>query len=122
MRQLATTLERPHDGSRSSSTRADSTVHSRSGLTYQAGQLEKAGLIQRAPSPDDERSVIAVITDAGRDTFARGLPGHLDVVDKGMLSVLDDHQLDALATSLTAIRDRLRSQASSAAQRRKNRG
>lgn len=84
--------------------------------------MEKAGLIQRVPSPDDERSVIAVITDAGRDTFARGLPGHLDVVDKGMLSVLDDHQLDALATSLTAIRDRLRSQASSAAQRRKNRG
>lgn len=78
---------RPHDGSRSSSTRADSTVHSRSGLTYQAGQLEKAGLIRRVPSPDDERSVLAVITDAGRDTFARGLPGHLDVVDKGMFSV-----------------------------------
>ncbi|MEU5055196.1 MULTISPECIES: hypothetical protein [unclassified Streptomyces] len=37
-------------------------------------------------------------------------------------SPYDDHQLDALATSLTAIRDRLRSQAPSAAQRRKNRG
>src|SRR3954470_12783374 len=36
---------------------ADGVVYSRSGLTYQAGLLEKAGLITRSPSPDDERSV-----------------------------------------------------------------
>ena len=32
---------------------ADGVVYSRSGLTYQAGLLEKAGLITRGPSPDD---------------------------------------------------------------------
>src|SRR3984957_3873336 len=35
---------------------ADGVVYSRSGLTYQAGLLEKAGLITRGPSPDDERA------------------------------------------------------------------
>ena len=32
---------------------ADGVVYSRSGLTYQAGLLEKAGLITREPSPDE---------------------------------------------------------------------
>ncbi|MFF4133744.1 MarR family winged helix-turn-helix transcriptional regulator [Streptomyces mirabilis] len=36
---------------------ADRLVHSRSGLTYQVAQLAKAGLVARAPSADDERSV-----------------------------------------------------------------
>src|ERR671910_3510980 len=34
---------------------ADGVVYSRSGLTYQAGLLEKRGFITRSPAPDDER-------------------------------------------------------------------
>src|SRR3954466_9500798 len=34
---------------------ADGVVYSRSGLTYQAGLLEKAGLVTRTPSANDER-------------------------------------------------------------------
>src|SRR5919205_2541353 len=45
---------------------ADGVVYSRSGLTYQAGLLEQAGLVVRSPSPDDERSVTVTITAAGR--------------------------------------------------------
>ena len=37
---------------------ADGVVYSRSGLTYQAGLLEKAGLITRAASPDDDRATL----------------------------------------------------------------
>ena len=44
---------------------ADGVVYSRSGLTYQAGLLEKAGLITREPSPDDERATLVTITAAG---------------------------------------------------------
>src|SRR6266498_3748333 len=44
---------------------ADGVVYSRSGLTYQAGLLEKAGFVTRSPSRDDERSVTVTITDAG---------------------------------------------------------
>src|SRR3954447_5721740 len=53
---------------------ADGVVYSRSGLTYQAGLLEKAGLVRRAPSADDERSVTVTITDAGRALLAKVLP------------------------------------------------
>src|ERR671936_1705901 len=42
---------------------ADGVVYSRSGLTHQAGLLEKAGLITRRPSPDDERATVVTITD-----------------------------------------------------------
>jgi hypothetical protein len=34
---------------------ADGVVYSRSGLTYQAGLLENAGLVTRTPSANDER-------------------------------------------------------------------
>src|ERR1700760_3682122 len=44
---------------------ADGVVYSRSGLTYQAGLLEKSGLITRGPSPEDERATLVTITDDG---------------------------------------------------------
>ena len=37
---------------------ADGVVYSRSAITYQAGLLEQAGLVERGPSPDDERVVL----------------------------------------------------------------
>src|SRR3981081_96226 len=56
---------------------ADGVVYSRSGLTYQAGLLEKAGLITRDPSPDDDRATLVTITDNGRALVDRPLPRHL---------------------------------------------
>src|SRR3954447_20774389 len=41
---------------------ADGVVYSRSGLTYQAGLLEKAGLITRSTFPEDERATLVTIT------------------------------------------------------------
>src|ERR1700731_5173027 len=58
---------------------ADGVVYSRSGLTHQAGLLEKAGLITRGPSPDDERATLVTITNNGRALFDRVLPGHTQV-------------------------------------------
>src|SRR3954463_9798577 len=55
---------------------ADEVVYSRSGLTYQAGEMEKAGLVERHPSPDDDRGVTLSITEAGRVRLAKALPGH----------------------------------------------
>ncbi len=49
-------------GSRRMTDLADGVVYSRSGLTYQAALLEKAGLVTRAPSPDDERGTTVTIT------------------------------------------------------------
>jgi DNA-binding MarR family transcriptional regulator len=46
------------DGALTMTELADGVVYSRSGVTYQAGLLEKAGLITRSASPDDERCSI----------------------------------------------------------------
>jgi DNA-binding MarR family transcriptional regulator len=35
------------------------------GLTHRLVRLEKAGLIRREPSPDDGRSLLVALTDAG---------------------------------------------------------
>src|ERR1051325_1426402 len=75
--QLLARLGDAPDGSHRMTDLADGVVYSRSGLTYQAGLLEKAGLVTRAPSPDDERGVTVTITDAGRARLARVVPGHI---------------------------------------------
>ena len=87
---------------------ADSLVVSRSGLTYQAGLLEKAGLITRTPSPDDERSTTLGLTAAGRERIAAVLPGHVDVVRQLLLDPLTRDDLGALADLLTRVRDHMR--------------
>src|SRR5487761_1772868 len=55
---------------------ADGVVYSRSGLTYQAGLLEKAGLITRAARPPARPGVPA--SGLARDFPRRGMPllGH----------------------------------------------
>jgi DNA-binding MarR family transcriptional regulator len=87
---------------------ADGVVYSRSGLTYQAGLLEKAGLITRHPSVDDERSTTVTITATGRDVVARVLPGHVEVVRQLLFDPLSRDDLGALGSVLTRVRDHMR--------------
>lgn len=88
---------------------ADGVVYSRSALTYQAGLLERRGLISRSPSPDDERSVDVTITDAGRALIARVLPDHIDVVSRMLLDPLSREDLETMTGLLTPVRDHMRS-------------
>ena len=99
---------------------ADGVVYSRSGLTYQAGLLEKAGLITRGPSPDDERATLVTITDAGRALLARLMPGHIQVT-RLLLDPLADHDLDHLRDIMTRVRDHMRAQPPRSAAPRKHR-
>ena len=87
---------------------ADGVVYSRSGLTYQAGLLEKAGLVVRAPSVDDERSVTVTITDAGRSRIDRVLPGHVEVLRQQLFAALPGAQAQALGDLLAPVRDHMR--------------
>ena len=86
---------------------ADGVVYSRSGLTYQAGLLEKAGLITRGPSPDDERATLVTITDDGRALLGRVMPGHIQVT-RLLLDPLSDQDLDHLRDTMTRVRDHMR--------------
>lgn len=87
---------------------ADGVVYSRSGLTYQAGLLDKRGLITRSPSPDDERSVIVTVTDTGRDLVARVLPEHADRVRQLLFDPLSAEDLTALSAILGRVRTHMR--------------
>jgi DNA-binding MarR family transcriptional regulator len=87
---------------------ADGVVYSRSGLTYQAGLLEKAGLVTRGPSPDDERATLVTVTDAGRARLGHVLPGHIDVARRLLFDPLSGEDVRRLGDIMTRVRDHMR--------------
>jgi DNA-binding MarR family transcriptional regulator len=100
---------------------ADGVVYSRSGLTYQAGLLEKAGLITRGQSPDDERATLVAITENGLALFGRVLPGHIKVVRRLLFDPLTDDDLHHLGDIMIRVRDHMRAQPPRSATPRKRR-
>jgi DNA-binding MarR family transcriptional regulator len=87
---------------------ADEVVYSRSGLTYQAGQMESAGLVERSPSPDDDRGVMVTITDAGRARLAQALPGHVEELRELLFKPLTGRDVGTLAALLEPVLDHMR--------------
>ncbi|KJS56786.1 MarR family winged helix-turn-helix transcriptional regulator [Streptomyces rubellomurinus] len=87
---------------------ADKLVTSKSGLTYQVTQLEKAGLVARRSCPSDVRGVIAELTDQGREMLRMAAPGHVALVRELLIDVLTREQLAVLAEGLGAVGARLR--------------
>lgn len=106
--QLLATLGDAAGGSMRMTDLADGVVYSRSGLTYQAGLLEAAGLVSRAPSPDDERGVVVTLTDAGRARLGRVFPGHIAVLQQLLLDPLEREDVEALGAVLARVRDHMR--------------
>ncbi|MGH3211037.1 MAG: MarR family winged helix-turn-helix transcriptional regulator [Trebonia sp.] len=100
---------------------ADGVVYSRSGLTYQAGLLEQAGLIARGPSPDDDRATLVTITGAGRGLVDRVLPGHVQVVRRLLFDPLNGDDVGCLADIMARVRDHMRAQPPRSAAPRKRR-
>jgi DNA-binding MarR family transcriptional regulator len=87
---------------------ADGVVYSRSGLTHQAGLLERAGLITRSASADDHRATVVAITEAGRDRLATVLPGHIEVVRELLFGSLTAQDVSALGDIMGRARDHMR--------------
>ena len=99
---------------------ANGVVYSRSGLTYQAGLLEQAGLITRGPSADDERATLVTITDDGRALLGQVMPGHIQVT-RLLLDPLSDQDVNQLRDIMTRVRDHMRAQPPRSAAPRKRR-
>ena len=89
---------------------AESLITSKSGLTYQIGQLERRGLVVRNSCPTDVRGVTARLTEDGRSALVRAAPGHVERVREAMIDVLDRDQLVALTDALSDVSTRLRGQ------------
>jgi len=79
---------------------ADTLLSSKSGLTYQVTQLEKAGLVARRSCPSDVRGVLAALTEAGRRRLAQAAPGHVALVRELLIDVLTPGQLAVIADAL----------------------
>ncbi len=86
---------------------ADSLANTKSGLTYQVEQLEKAGLADRRACSYDTRGVVAVLTDAGRRRLQEAAPGHVAAVRELFIDVLTPEQLAAIADGLGEVSRRL---------------
>ncbi|MBS2534304.1 MarR family transcriptional regulator [Catenulispora sp. NF23] len=87
---------------------AGALLNSKSGLTYQMTQLEKAGLTERRSCPTDVRGVFAVLTEAGRRKLEQAAPGHVAVVRAALIDVLTPEQLAVLGEGLGEVSRRLR--------------
>lgn len=87
---------------------ACSVQNSKSGLTYQIGQLEQAGLVDRRNCRSDVRAVYARLTDDGMALLERAAPGHVALVRELLIDVLTPGQLQALADGLGEAGRRMR--------------
>ncbi|GAA1253064.1 MarR family transcriptional regulator [Kitasatospora nipponensis] len=97
------------DGSLRMADLAERLVTSKSGLTYQVAQLEKAGLVGRRSCPSDVRGVFAYLTEHGTEVLRQAAPGHVGAVREALIDVLDREQLAVLAGALGEVARRLRS-------------
>jgi DNA-binding MarR family transcriptional regulator len=89
---------------------ADALTVSRSGLTYQVGQLEKKGHVVRGPAPDDDRSVIASVTPAGLEVLRAGVPGYVALVREMLFDRLSHTDLVTVTDILDDVRRQLKEQ------------
>ncbi|NDU74985.1 MarR family transcriptional regulator [Actinomadura sp. DSM 109109] len=81
---------------------------SKSRLTYQVTQLERAGLVRRAACESDRRSVWAELTDEGAAALGRVRPGHRRVVREAFVDVLTPEEIELVGDALGRVADRLR--------------
>jgi DNA-binding MarR family transcriptional regulator len=106
--QILAVLGETPDGQQRMTDLADRLVHSRSGLTYQVAQLARAGLVIRRPSSDDERSIIVSVTPQGQALLGRVMPGHIDVVQRLLLTSLGRTDIATLGDVLGRVREHMR--------------
>jgi DNA-binding MarR family transcriptional regulator len=86
---------------------AGALLNSKSGLTYQISQLEKAGLVRRRACTTDDRAVFAVLTPAGKRLMERAAPGHVALVRELLIDVLSPEQRASLAEGLGEVSRRM---------------
>jgi DNA-binding MarR family transcriptional regulator len=120
--QLLARLGDSPTGSHRMTDLADGVVYSRSALTYQAGLLGKAGLVERTPSSDDDRGITVTITAAGRALLAKVFPGHIEVVSGMLFEPLSHDDVKALAGLLAPVRDHMRATPPRSAAPRRRKG
>jgi DNA-binding MarR family transcriptional regulator len=82
---------------------ANRVFRSRSRLTYEVIQLERAGLVQRESCPTDKRGAVAVLTREGLHVLRTVAPRHVASIRRIFFDQLTDEQVAKLGEALWAI-------------------
>jgi DNA-binding MarR family transcriptional regulator len=78
-------------------------VVTKSGLTYQAGQLEGRGLVTRGTSADDDRAVLLQLTPDGEALLATVMPAHIALVRELFIDRIDPDDLATVRDALARV-------------------
>jgi DNA-binding MarR family transcriptional regulator len=87
---------------------AVSTLLEKSRLSHQITRMEKAGLIERQPCPDDRRGQFAVMTELGWETIQRIAPDHVEQVREAFIDRLTPEQVAILGAAFEQVASGLR--------------
>ncbi|MCW2720390.1 MAG: hypothetical protein QOG20_1045 [Pseudonocardiales bacterium] len=79
------------------------TQSSQSRLSHAVSRLERNGWVQRMPCPDDRRSTLAHLTEAGFAALAAAAPGHVRTVREHLFDRLTCEQVGQLRAILRAV-------------------
>jgi DNA-binding MarR family transcriptional regulator len=78
-------------------------VISREQVSRVVTELEKAGLVERQPNPDDKRSSFAAITAAGRKRLRAAAPAYLAAIERHYTGHLTDREVAVIAKALSRV-------------------
>ena len=70
-------------------------------------RLENAGLVERAPCPEDRRATNVTLTDAGWKKVVAAAPGHVGAVRHFVIDALTAEQVEQLGAISAALLGRL---------------
>jgi DNA-binding MarR family transcriptional regulator len=82
---------------------ADATNATPPRLSHVVARLEKRGLVERTPCPEDRRATNATLTDAGWEKVRATAPGHVQNVHELVIAKLTPEQLDQLGEISAAL-------------------
>jgi DNA-binding MarR family transcriptional regulator len=74
-----------------------------SGLTRRLDGLVSAGHVERVPSDDDRRVMLARLTESGDALLARSAPAHVDSVREHFIDLLTTREVAALASAFRKV-------------------
>jgi DNA-binding MarR family transcriptional regulator len=75
-------------------------VLSREQVSRVVTELERAGLVQRQPNPDDKRSSYAAITPEGRERLRSAAPTYLAAIEQHFSRHLSERETATIARAL----------------------
>lgn len=98
-------LRRASDGCLRMHELADAVVLSRSGLTRLVDRLDRAGLVERRPCPEDGRGQLAVLTRNGTSALRRAWPAYEKSIQTRFARHLSDAEARLIANVLRTVID-----------------